>query len=147
MDTTVKAVLCIALVFAVSQAIKLTWPGVWDRFHIWLVFALGVGVVFLVGASVWAHSEIINGYALDDMNVASKIVGGLMIGAGAAFGTFALNRVADIGQERVKRPTVRPTGGGRPVAGTGLTGDTGAVTSPFADFEPPELPTLGERDA
>jgi hypothetical protein len=122
MDTTFKAVLCIALVAALADAIKRTWPSVWETFHIWLVLALGIVVVFLVGASLWAHTEIVNGFPLDKMNVASKIIAGLVIGAGSTVGVKVLDRIGDIGQERAKRPTHKYNAVGRPVAGTGLKG-------------------------
>lgn len=84
MNLLLNAVMLSALVFALTDSFKRAVPGTLPPVVVQAVaFAIGIGAVFLVGASVWAHSEVIAKVPLSDMNTASKLVAGLLIGAGA----------------------------------------------------------------
>lgn len=117
-----KLVLVVALVYAVNEGIKRKLPAVWAAGDIFISLAVGVGAAFLVATTVWAHSEVFRNVALDNMNVGSKIVAGLLVGAGAVFASHTFDAVKNIGSNQVKRPFTKPNHTNNPVAGTGLRG-------------------------
>lgn len=81
-----KAAVCAALAFVLTDAIKRGVPVKLPPFVVQLLaFAVGIGSIFLVGATVWAHTQVIGGHALDTMNFGSKVVAGLIVGGGSTF--------------------------------------------------------------
>lgn len=83
MDFT-KAFACMALAFVLTDAVKRVVPAKLPAFVTQaLAFAVGIATIFMVGASVWAHTQVIGGHTLDTLNAGSKIVAGLIIGGGA----------------------------------------------------------------
>lgn len=44
---------------------------------------VGIGAVFLTADTVWAHDQVIGGQALDTLNGSSKVLAGILAGAGA----------------------------------------------------------------
>lgn len=83
MDFT-KAAMCAALAFVLTDAIKRVLPAKLPAFVVQsLAFVVGIATIFLVGATVWAHQQVIGGHTLDTLNFGSKVVAGLIIGGGA----------------------------------------------------------------
>jgi hypothetical protein len=70
-----------------------------------LVWASGIGSVFLVSATVWAHQNVLGGVPLDRMNGWSKVAAGLIVG-GIATGidrlSFYASRTPDPNAKVVK---------------------------------------------
>lgn len=83
MDFT-NALVCMALAFVLTDAVKRVIPGKIPAFVLQLLaFAIGVGVIFLVGETVWAHEQVIGKHALDTLDGWSKVTAGLLVGGGA----------------------------------------------------------------
>lgn len=102
---TFQAVLLIGFVFIVTERIKarITMPP-------WLVplvaAAIGVGSVFLLAESDWAHEQVVFGIPLDAVNNYSKVVAGVVLGlGGAGIADKGINTIANIGENQPKPPT------------------------------------------
>lgn len=101
-----KAALLMALVFVVIAYLKLLVPNTDPRIVQTLVFLGGIASVFLMGATVWAHTQVIGDHALDTLNTGSKIVAGLFVGAGSTVGAKIIDAVRNIGQNQGPDPTI-----------------------------------------
>lgn len=100
MDVVGKALLCVTLVYVLNEIVRRKLPKVWDKGDLFIALAVGVGIVWLVGATVWGRTELIAGVSLSDMNGAEHIVAGLLIGAASVGFDLLLGRnsvVRDIG--------------------------------------------------
>jgi hypothetical protein len=121
-----KLVLAATLVYVLDEVVKRKFPKVWAAGDLFIALGMGIGVTFLVGATVWAHSEVFRGVALDNMNVASKLVAGLLLGAGAVGVDLLVGKnaaIRDIGTPLVRKPTADPHDQtGKRLSGTGLRG-------------------------
>lgn len=111
-----KAALLIATVYGLTQFVKAIGPASWyDNVNAKVsaraaaITAIGVGqvAVFLVAATVWAHSQVLNGHALDNLNVASKILVGLFVAAPAALTHEILGAVKNVGDNQVQKPVAK----------------------------------------
>lgn len=125
MDVFGKALLCVALVYVLNEIVKRKLPVVWEKADLFVALAVGIGVVWLVGATVWGRTELIAGVALSDMNAAEHFVAGLLIGAASVGFDLVLGKnsvIRDIGVPIVRRPTAKLGHPTKPVAGTGLVG-------------------------
>lgn len=126
MDVVGKALLCVTLVYVLNEVVKRKLPAVWEKLDLFVALAVGVGVVWLVAATIWGRTELISGIALSDMNGAEKIVAGLLIGAASVGFDLILGKnsvIRDIGVPLVRKPTANPHDQtGKPVSGTGLAG-------------------------
>lgn len=107
---TIVAPLVVLLVYMASQAVKTKAPGIWAKYDLGIVALFGIGAVFLVASTDWAGLQTFGGITLDKLSVGSKIVGGLLVGAGAVgFNVVipgALKAVSNIGQNQ---PVPTPT--------------------------------------
>lgn len=119
-----NAAFLIAVGFGLTELVKAIYPGYQALPKSWsspitVVIAVVVGqtTVFLVGGTVWAHEQIVGNHPLDKLNVASKVVVGLMLAASAAFGDKALGAVSNIGQNTVKKPITTGLGAGKSSSG------------------------------
>lgn len=63
-----------------------------------VALAVGVGAVFLVASSVWAHDQVIAGRALDTLNDSSKVLAGILAGAGAVGLDTVFKTVRNVGE-------------------------------------------------
>jgi len=120
--------------------VKRKLPVVWEKADLFVALAVGIGVVWLVAATVWGRTELISGIPLSDMNAAEKIVGGLLLGAASVGFDLILGRnsvIRDIGVPLVRKPTANiHDQTGKPVAGTGLVGvKTESVAASGSDVE------------
>lgn len=111
-----KSALLIAAVYGLTELVKAIGPASWyantnqkinARATAATAVVVGQAATFLVAASVWAHSQVLNGKALDNLNVASKVLVGVFVAAAAAFGDRALNAVKNVGQNQVQRPIAK----------------------------------------
>lgn len=101
MDFTNAAIL-IAAVFGAVELLKSLVPalGSDSRLTVLAVIVISVGVVFLVGGTVWAHEQVIGGHPLDKLGVDDKLVVSLFLAGTAAFGSKVLTAVKNIGQNQ-----------------------------------------------
>lgn len=89
-----KAFVCAALAFVLTDAVKRVVPAQLPAFVVQLLaLAVGIATVFMVGATVWAHQQVIGGHTLDTLNFGSKFVAGLIVGGGATL----LDRITLVG--------------------------------------------------
>lgn len=116
MDPLANAGLLAAVVFGATELAKAALPTGWfygsnagtnSRATALLAVVVGQAATFLVGASVWAHEQVIYGHPLDKVNVATKVLVGLLVAAGAAVGERFLNAVRNIGQNQPKAPIAK----------------------------------------
>lgn len=103
-----QAALLMVMIFVFMQLVKKCWPAVDGPVIILLALAAGVGVVYLAGTTVWAHDQVIGGHPLDDLNAGSKVVAGLLLGAGSVGIAEALTAVKNIGQNQDVPPPSNP---------------------------------------
>jgi hypothetical protein len=95
---TFTAVLCVALVYVVIKyANELAPNGLPSLLKIPLAILVGVGVVFLVGESAWAHDQEFMGKTLDVINGYSKVICGVLLGAAAVGVDTTLKTVRNVG--------------------------------------------------
>lgn len=72
-----------------------------------IAIVVAQAMIFLVSATVWAHEQAIGTHNLDKLNVASKILVGIML-AGAASGVSQfLGAVKNIGQNVPEKPIAK----------------------------------------
>lgn len=114
-----NAALLIATAFGLIELVKGLYPGYQALPKSWsspitVVMAVVVSesTVFLVAATVWAHEQVVGAHPLDKLNVASKILVGLMLAGSAAFGDKVLGAVSNVGQNTVKKPITSSLGAG-----------------------------------
>lgn len=62
-----------------------------DALTLLALFAVGIGIAFLICESDFAAAELFGGIALADLNPASRVFLGFAIGSGARFGYEATN--------------------------------------------------------
>lgn len=133
---TIVAPLVVLLVWMASQAVKTKAPGIWSKYDLGIVALLGIGAVFLVATTDWAHAQTFGGIALDKLSTGSEVVAGLLVGAGAVGFNVAvpgaLKAISNIGQNQ---PTQAPTAT-YPPAPAGMSGsvppDPSTIPSPPA---------------
>lgn len=94
------AALLIATAFGVTELAKSLIPNLSSRLVVLLTLVVGIGAVFLVGATVWAHQQVVGGHALDQLSVADKFLVGLFVGGGASFTNRVLGAVSNIGENQ-----------------------------------------------
>ncbi len=99
MDFT-NAALVIAAIFGTVEFIKRVWAAqpVWAPPVI--AVAVGIGAMFLLGGTVWAHQEVIGGHALDNLNASSKVVAGVFAGFLAVGLNEGVKMVKSVGQNQ-----------------------------------------------
>lgn len=114
-----NAVFLVAVAFGLTELVKGIYPGYQALPKSWsspitVVIAIVVGqtAVFLVAATVWAHEQVVGNHPLDKLNIASRIVVGLMLAASSAFGDKLLGAVSNVGQNVVKKPITTSLGAG-----------------------------------
>lgn len=99
---TFTALLCVALVYVVVKyANELAPNGLPSAIKIPIAIAAGVGVVFLVGESAWAHDQEFMGKTLDVINGYSKVIAGVLLGAAAVGVDTTLKTIRNVGQNDV----------------------------------------------
>lgn len=137
MDVVGKALLCVTLIYVVNEIIKRKLPVVWEKADLFLALGVGVGIVWLVSATVWGRTELISGIALGDMNAAEKIVAGILLGAASVGFDLVLGRnsvIRDIGIPLVRKPTADVHDQtGKPIAGLGIQGARSEYVGPMYD--------------
>jgi hypothetical protein len=104
-----NAAILIAAVFGAVELLKALVPQVSlsSRLTVLSVLVLSVGATFLLGATVWAHQQVIGGHALDTLGVADKFVVGLFLAGTAAATDKAVHMVRNIGQNEVQKPVAK----------------------------------------
>jgi hypothetical protein len=104
-----NAALLIAAVFGATELVKALVPQVEMSRHltVLVVTVLAFGAPFLLGATVWAHEQVIGGHALDTLRVWDKIVVGLFLAGASAFGSEVLKAVRNIGENQVEKPIAK----------------------------------------
>lgn len=119
-----NAALLVVTAFGLTELVKSLYPGYQALPKSWsspitviIAVATAEGTVFLVGATVWAHQQVVGAHPLDKLNVASKILVGIMLAGSAAFGDKFLGAVSNVGQNTVKKPITTSLGAGS--SGTG----------------------------
>ncbi len=65
-----------------------------------IALVVGLGVVFLVAYSDYGTTQVISNIKLSDMNTASLILIGLLLGGGASVVATTFNSVSNIGQNQ-----------------------------------------------
>lgn len=100
---TFTAVLCVALVYVVIKYANQLIPDSpgWSKIKVPLALVVGIGVVFLVAESAWAHDQEFMGKTLDVINDFSKVICGVLLGAGAVGIDTALKTVRNVGENDV----------------------------------------------
>ena len=92
-----QAALLIALVYAITR-----WFGTIVTPPSWvtpiIAMSIAVGAVFLVAETVWAPENIVSGHALDNLDWASKLVAGVLLGAGANVLDQGIKAVRNVGE-------------------------------------------------
>ena len=98
MDFT-KAAILIAAVFGVTEWIKanVSYP---KKYNGLVALAAAIAVVFLVGATVWANTQVIGEVTLDKLGVWDKLFAGILIGAGASTLHATFDSIRNVGQNQ-----------------------------------------------
>ena len=67
-----------------------------------LALVVGQAATWLMAETAWAHEQVVGGKPLDELNTGSKIVVGLFVAGGAAFGAEFLGSLRSIGENQPK---------------------------------------------
>lgn len=95
-----QAALLIGAVYALTEFAKKLVPTLDARITQVVSLVIAIGAVFLVADSVWAHEQVVGGKALDTLNAGSKVLVGILIGAGANVLHSAFGAVKSIGENQ-----------------------------------------------
>jgi len=98
-----NAALLIASVYGITELLKALLPGAWvknSRIVMALVVAVSFAATFLVGATTWAHEQVIGGKPLDLLSTADKILVAVFVAGAAAFTQRGVKAVMNIGQNQ-----------------------------------------------
>jgi hypothetical protein len=89
------------LTFVILEAIKRIRPDLPDSVKIPLAFAIAIGITFLVAAAKsFGHTTLVNDEPVDAMDWASKVIVGILVGAGAVGIDYAQKAIKNIGQNQ-----------------------------------------------
>lgn len=78
-----SAGLLVAAVFAITEALKKVFPALTGAALQVAVLFVGLGSTFLVAFSDYGKTQVVGNIAMNNMNIASLVLIGLMIGGGA----------------------------------------------------------------
>lgn len=117
-----NAIVLTGAIFGVAELLKSLLPESWLRFKqvvVFIVLVASFGMVFLVGATVWAHTQVIGNLAMDQMSTADKVFISLILAGGAGVFKQGFTAVKNVGQNQVDTidtstsPGPTPQGTGR----------------------------------
>ena len=97
---TQSAVLLVGTIYALTEFFKrlnLTSDG---RIVQVVSMVIAVGTVFLVASSDWGKSQLVDGKALDTLNTGSKLLAGLVLGAGANLLHTTVGAIKNVGENQ-----------------------------------------------
>ncbi len=95
-----KAALLVAAIFGITEWVKANVPQIPVKLAGIVALVIGIGVVFLTSATVWADTQVIGEVSLSNLNVASKLLAGLMLGGGASFAHSAFTAISNVGENQ-----------------------------------------------
>lgn len=104
-------VLGLVVLGLVSEAKKLIYGTKHEKVVVVLAFVISTIAVFLVGASVWAHKQVLLGEHLDTLDVASKFVVVVVVWGIAGVSWEGLGALKNIGQNQPQYPSSTGIGG------------------------------------
>lgn len=94
-----SAVVLAAVVMGLVFLLKTLLPdGVSPKIVAVLCVVVGILAVLIVGASDFAHDQVVLNRPLDSLNLASQILVGFLVGGGAAASYKTLSAISNIGQ-------------------------------------------------
>ena len=94
------AVLLVGAVFAVTAFFDKLIPALKGWALQLVALATGIGLTFLVAWSDFGKTQRVGGIQLDNMNVASLVLIGLLLGGGATFADRTFTAVKNVGQNQ-----------------------------------------------
>lgn len=97
MDLANAALLIATVIGLVSLARTVKDGTAADRWNVGIVLGMAIGAVFLVGATAWAHTQVIGDVRMDDMSVADKVLVALFAAGAASTGWETIKAVKNIG--------------------------------------------------
>lgn len=94
-----NAALLIGAVYGITELIEALFGSVINTSARKAALAVGdsFGATFLVGATTWAHSQVIGNVPLDRMSVADKVLVSIFVAGAAALTQRAVKTVSNIG--------------------------------------------------
>jgi uncharacterized membrane protein len=108
MDFT-SATLLVAAVFAITQGVKKALPKLAGAGLQLIVMLIGVATTFLVAFSDYGKTQVVSHIAMSNMNIASLILVGLLLGGGATLMNEVLGSISNIGQNQPTAADVSTT--------------------------------------
>ena len=99
MDTQ-SAVLLVGTIYALTEFFKRLNLTSDSRIIQAASMVIAIGTVFLIASSDWGHSQLVDGKALDALNTGSKLLAGLVLGAGANLLHTTVGAVKNIGENQ-----------------------------------------------
>lgn len=99
-----NAALVIAAVYGLVELAKSVVPKIKtdNRLTTLTVVVSGQAAVWGLATTVWAHTQVIGGQNLDNLNAGSKVAAGLFFAFAAPFLDKGLDAIGNIGENRVK---------------------------------------------
>lgn len=96
-----NAAMLVAALYGIIQLVKTFVYGTTkDRVTAGIVLGSAVAATFLIGASVWAHEQVVGGQPLDKISVASKIVVAVFLAGIASTLHTTFSTAKEIGQNQ-----------------------------------------------
>lgn len=103
MDLANAALLIATVIGLVSLARTVKDGTNADRINVGIVIVMAVGAVFLVGATAWAHTQVIGDVAMDNMSIADKILVAVFAAGTASTGWEILKTGRNFGQNQLSK--------------------------------------------
>ncbi len=99
MDFT-QAALLIGAVYAITRAVDLLVPQATGWILQVIALVVGVGVTFLVALSDYGNTQTVSGIKVSDLNAASLILIGLLLGGGASVVHNVFTSISNVGENQ-----------------------------------------------
>jgi hypothetical protein len=100
MDLSSAVIVGLVVIGLVALARSLIYGTMQDRVVAVVCLVLGVGTVWLVGASDFASEQVILNKPLDSMNFWSQLLVGILVGGIASAGWQGYKSVRNVGQNQ-----------------------------------------------
>lgn len=124
-----NAALLIATVIGLTTQLKTVAYGTWkDRTNVGIVNGASFGAVFLVGATAWAHEQVVGGVDLAHMSVGSKVLVAFFASGAASAGWEVLGALKNIGYNQPTK-AVKP-----PLPGAVIVRNAPTGAAPMPEF-------------
>jgi hypothetical protein len=93
-----QAVLLVGAAYGLTKWVTALVPNIPSQLKPPLAMAIAIGMVFLVGETVWSNDQVIQGHSLETLDGWSKLLAGILLGLGAVVLDTTFKTIRNVGQ-------------------------------------------------